>query len=51
MITKTHMQDQIHNRIEELMDEHNHHIDWDEVFQNAATLSLIIIFMTLGLSW
>jgi len=53
MVTNTHMQDQIHNRVQELMDEHNqnHHLDWDEVFQNAATFSLIIIFMTLGLSW
>jgi len=50
MHSRTHMQDQIHNRIEELMNEDNHY-DWDEVFQNAATLSLVILFMTLGLSW
>ncbi len=50
MITHIHMQDQIQNRIEELMNEKNNH-DWDEIFQNAATFSLIIIFMTLGLSW
>ena len=35
-----------------LMNEKNdYHYDWDEVFQNAATLSLVILFMTLGLSW
>jgi len=56
MITNIHMQDQIHNRIEELMNEQDNSanqsdIDWDEVFQNAATFSLIVIFMTLGLSW
>jgi len=48
------MQDQVHNRIEELMNEKNNNhdqYDWDEVFQNAATFSLIVIFMTLGLSW
>jgi len=48
------MQDQIHNRIDDLMNEHNaqsQHLDWDEAFQNAATFSLIIVFLTLGLSW
>ena len=50
MITHTHMQDQIHNRIEELMNEKSSY-DWDEVFQNAATFSLIILFMSLGLNW
>ncbi len=53
MMTPIHMQDQIHNRIEELMNEkteiESH--DWDEVFQNVATLSLIVLFMTLGLNW
>lgn len=50
MIIRTHMQDQIQNRIEELMNEQPRH-DWDEIFQNAATLSLVILFMSLGLSW
>ena len=50
MITRTHMQDQIHNRIEELMNEKNS-CDWDEIFQNAATFSLILVFISLGLSW
>jgi hypothetical protein len=50
MQTRTHMQDQIHNRIDDLMNEHSTY-DWDEIFQNAATLSLVILFMTLGLSW
>jgi len=50
MQSRTHMQDQIHNRIEELMNDHSSY-DWDEIFQNAATLSLVILFMTLGLSW
>jgi len=52
MMTNIHMQDQVHNRISELMNEtESSHHDWDELFQNATTLSLIIIFMTLGLSW
>ncbi len=50
MITRIHMQDQIHNRIEELMNEKNTN-NWDEVFQDAATFSLIVLFMTLGLNW
>ena len=52
MMKNIHMQDQVHNRIDELMNETDiSHHDWDEVFQNAATLSLIIVFMTLGLNW
>ena len=50
MMTRTHMQDQIHNRIEELMNEKSS-CDWDEVFQNAATFSLILVFISLGLNW
>ncbi len=50
MQTRTHMQDQIRNRIKDLMNEDSTY-DWDEIFQNAATLSLVILFMTLGLSW
>ncbi len=50
MITHIHMQDQIDNRIEDLMDEKTHY-DWDEIFQNASTFSLLVLFMTLGLSW
>lgn len=50
MTTHTHMQDQIENRIEELMNEKNHY-NWDEIFQNASTFSLLILFITLGLGW
>ncbi|MCK4841468.1 MAG: hypothetical protein KAT04_06245 [Methylococcales bacterium] len=50
MITRIHMQDQIHNRIEEFMDEKSIY-DWDEIFQNATTLTLIMLFISLGLSW
>ena len=50
MMTRTHMQDQIHNRIEELMNEKSC-FDWDEAFQNAATFSLILLFISLGLNW
>ncbi|MEO1879699.1 MAG: hypothetical protein ABGX40_06955 [Methylococcales bacterium] len=50
MITHIHMQDQINNRIEILMDEKKDY-DWDEIFQNATTFLLLVLFMTLGLSW
>ncbi len=50
MMTRIHMQDQVRNRINDLMNE-NSSIDWDEIFQNAATLILVALFMTLGLSW
>ncbi|WP_160172743.1 hypothetical protein [Methylomarinum vadi] len=50
MMPRIHMQDQVHNRIKELMNETHRH-DWDEIFQNIATLTLVTIFLTLGLSW
>ncbi len=50
MMTRIHMQDQVRNRIQDLMNEGNRY-DWDEIFQNAATLTLVALFMTLGLSW
>ncbi len=48
MITRIHMQDQIHNRIDELMNEKKFY-NWNELFQNITTLSLIIVFITFGL--
>lgn len=50
MMRNIHMQDQIQNRIEDLMNE-KIDFDWDEFFQNSTTLSLIILFITLGLNW
>ncbi len=50
MMTRIHMQDQVHNRINDLMND-KPAVDWDEIFQNAVTLALVILFMTLGLSW
>lgn len=49
-MTRIHMQDQIQNRIAELMNEKNTY-DWDAVFQDAATFSVIMLFMALGLNW
>ncbi|MGR9071944.1 MAG: hypothetical protein ACU833_02650 [Gammaproteobacteria bacterium] len=50
MMTRIHMQDQITNRIEELMRD-DRGVDLDEVLQNAATLTLIAVFLLLGLNW
>lgn len=50
MMTRIHMQDQVHNRIKDFMNEGSSY-DWDEIFQNTATLTLVTLFMTLGLSW
>jgi len=50
MMTPIHMKDQIHNTIEELMNEKKS-FDWDEFFQNVTMLSLIAFFMSFGLNW
>lgn len=50
MKSRTHMQDQVRNRIAELMDEQPHY-NWDEIFHNAATLTLVTLFLSLGLNW
>jgi hypothetical protein len=50
MMTRIHMQDQINNRIEELMKE-NHVVSWDEWFQNIVTVAIVTVFLLLGLSW
>lgn len=50
MIRNIHMQDQIHNKVEELMNE-KADFNWDEAFQNATTFSIIILFLSLGLNW
>ncbi len=50
MMTRIHMQDQIHNRIEELMKE-NEPITKEKLFQDTATLAIVTVFLLLGLSW
>lgn len=52
MMINVHMQDQVHNKVKELMNEKkNNHYDWDEIFQNLTVFSLIFLLMTVGLSW
>ncbi len=50
MMTRIHMQDQITNRIEELMRDSQRQ-QWDGIFQNAATIMIVAVFLLLGLSW
>lgn len=50
MMTRIHMQDQVHNRIEELMKE-NEPIAKEKLFQDTATLAIVTVFLLLGLSW
>jgi len=50
MMTRIHMQDQITNRIEELMSERQQH-QWDGLFQNVATIMIVAVFLLLGLNW
>ncbi len=50
MITRLHMQDQITNRIDELMKE-NQSLGKEELFQDIATLAIVTVFLLLGLSW
>lgn len=50
MLKRIHMQDQVHNRIKELMNEKSRY-NWDEILQNAATLTLITLFLTVALQW
>jgi len=50
MITRIHMQDQVRNRIKELNTD-THRVDWNEFLQNIVTLSIVTLFLLLGLSW
>lgn len=50
MMNRFHMQDQVNNRIEELMRNH-HSDDVNEMLQNAVTLAIVSLFLLLGLSW
>lgn len=50
MLKRIHMQDQVHDRIRELMNERSRY-NWDDIFQNAATLTLITLFLAVALKW
>lgn len=50
MNSRIHMQDQVTNRIEELMCD-KHAIDWNDVLQNIVTATIVSAFFMLGLNW
>ncbi len=50
MSTPIHMQDQITNRIDTIMQDKNE-ISWDDYAQTAVTVLIVFVFLTLGLGW
>jgi hypothetical protein len=50
MMNRIHMQDQVHDRIKDLM-RHEHLAHLDELLQNIVTLAIVSVFLLLGLSW
>lgn len=50
MITKIHMQDQINNRINDLMDD-NKLSRTDELLQIFISLTTVVIFLVAGVNW
>ncbi len=50
MINRIHMQDQVQDRIKDLM-RHEHLTELNELLQNIVTLAIVSVFLLLGLSW
>ena len=50
MTTHIHMQDQVKNRIDTIMQE-SETLTWDDYVQTAVTVLIVFVFLTLGLSW
>ena len=50
MNTPIHMQDQITNRIDIIMQD-SRNSSWDDYAQTAVTILIIFVFLTLGLGW
>ena len=49
-MTRIHMQDQISNRIDEFMRDDSA-LDLEEIAQNVVTLTIVAVFLLLGLNW
>lgn len=47
---RVHMQDQVRNRIEDLMQDPKKH-NWDEITQDIITLGVLTTFIMLSLNW
>ena len=50
MITKIHMQDQVNNRINDLMNDENLTIS-DELLQVLVSVTTVIFFLLTGANW
>jgi hypothetical protein len=50
MTPRYHMQDQVHDRIKDLMGE-NHPFPWINRLPNLAAPTIIVLFLILGLNW
>lgn len=50
MITKIHMQDQVNNRINDLMNDENLTIS-DELLQLLVSVTTVIFFLVAGVHW
>lgn len=50
MIPRIHMQDQVHDRIKDIMGEKNS-FSIEELFHSIATMAIVIVFLLLGLNW
>ncbi len=50
MINRIHMQDQVQDRIKDLMRQ-EHLTELNELLQNVVTLAIVSVFLLLGLSW
>ena len=50
MLPRIHMQDQVHDRIKDIMGE-KVRFKLENVMQNLITLMIIIVFLMLGLNW
>ncbi len=46
---RIHMQDQVENRIEDIMNE-KVYLDWETLFQDAISFTLIVVFITFGIN-
>ncbi|MBS3954697.1 MAG: hypothetical protein KGZ88_17230 [Methylomicrobium sp.] len=49
MMPRTHMQDQVHDRIKDIMGEKRMTVQ--EVGQHLTNLAVIVVFLLIGLNW
>jgi len=46
-----HMQDQVRNRIDEIMEDTANNAPPEESVETAVTLGIVFVFLTFGLNW